>query len=316
LNFFITIVAFIKCKKYYIILLSHFFLINNYFAQTKTQNFYLEKLNRYKLYGIKEQGGIIIGKAENPKSISLNDNEILFDDEGYFVLGFDRDAKLKQNLTIEYKNNTKDSITLKIKKRNYNIQHIRGLKKEHVLPPPQLQERIKREAEILTNARKSSYETKTAYFRSGFIRPVEGGRISSRFGDQRILNDTLKQAAHNGVDISLPKGSPVKAMADGYVRIADYDFFYAGNTVMIDHGLGIVAVYIHLDSVIAKKNTLVKKGEVIGTVGSTGRSTSDHLHWGVQWFDKRIDPLNLLKLKNSFYVKHKTIAENEENLSN
>lgn len=289
-----------------------FFLFFTFAVQVNSQNFSYVKKNRYKLYGIKEQGGVIIGKAENPLEISLNDKNVLFDEEGFFLLGFDRDAKLNQKLIIKFKDGAIDTKNLKLKKRKYNLQHVRGLKKEHVAPPPELSERIQREAEILTAARKASYNTNIAYFRSGFIRPVVGGRISSQFGDQRILNDSVKQAAHNGVDIALPAGTPVYAMADGFVRIADYDFFFAGNTVMIDHGLGLVAVYIHLDSIAAKKGRIVKKGELIGTVGNTGRSTSPHLHWGTQWFDKRIDPLNLLKLKDSFYIKETFLYEKEE----
>ena len=85
-------------------------------------------------------------------------------------------------------------------------------------------------------------------------------------------------------------------MADGFVRLAADTFFYAGNNILIDHGLGLNSKYLHLSKMHVEVNEFVKKGQKIGEVGTTGRSTGPHLHWTVQWYDKRVDPALILKL--------------------
>ena len=101
---------------------------------------------------------------------------------------------------------------------------------------------------------------------------------------------------HNGLDIAKKKGSPVYASSDGIVRIAGNNFYYNGTFVLIDHGQGLTTVYLHFSKLLVKTGDRVKKGEIIGEIGTTGRSTGPHLHWGVQWYNKRIDPESLLNL--------------------
>ena len=124
---------------------------------------------------------------------------------------------------------------------------------------------------------------------------MKGGRVSSVFGSARILNGIPKNA-HNGYDIAAPIGTSVYAMTDGIVRLAADNFYYPGNYILLDHGQGLNSQYLHLSKMIVKKGDRVKKGQKIGEIGTTGRSTGPHLHWGVQWYLRRIDPARLLEL--------------------
>jgi len=101
---------------------------------------------------------------------------------------------------------------------------------------------------------------------------------------------------HNGLDIAAPRGTPVYAMTDGIVRFVADNFYYSGNFILIDHGQGLNSSYLHLSRTFVKEGEFVKKGEKVGEIGTTGRSTGPHLHWSVQWFGKRIDPAILLKI--------------------
>lgn len=249
----------------------------------------------FNLSGNLEPGNLIIGNGENIVAVKLNNNPIDVDEFGNFVFGFDRDDKGTHILTIEFTNKT---IVKKIKlsKRKYNIQKINKMDEKLVTAPKEEMERIEREREISKQARAKVGDEKSALYLNGFIRPIEGGRISSVFGSQRILNGTPK-SPHNGIDIAVPKGTPVKAMTDGIVRLSADNFYYSGNYILLDHGQGLNSVYLHLDTSYVKEGQKVAKGEIIGKVGTTGRSTGPHLHWGVQWFNKRIDPLTLLEIK-------------------
>jgi biotin carboxyl carrier protein len=113
------------------------------------------------------------------------------------------------------------------------------------------------------------------------------------FGVKRIFNDTPAGQPHMGADYTVNAGTPVKSVADGTVRIAT-DEFFAGNAVFVDHGDGLVSMYFHLSKIDVKAGQKVRKGQTVGLVGSTGRSTGAHLFFGVRWHDARINPQTLL----------------------
>jgi len=243
-------------------------------------------------------GSIIIGKGKEIKSVKLDSDDIPVDNDGYFIFGFDRDEKGIHYLTVQLENKTIIK-KFELPERKYKIQRINRLKKKYVTLPKKDLLRVKKEREISKQARSKIGRIKIALYKSGFMRPIKGGRISSVFGSQRILNGKPKNA-HNGIDIAVPRGTPVKAMADGIVRLSANNFYYSGNYILLDHGQGLNSFYLHLSKSFVHEGQLVKKGEVIGKVGTTGRSTGPHLHWGVQWFNKRVDPLLLLKIKEPF----------------
>lgn len=160
-----------------------------------------------------------------------------------------------------------------------------------VTPPLHVRERIKRESEIL----KAIYNRFTSeWLGTGqFILPVEG-KSSDNFGERRIYNNKPR-SSHGGVDISVPRGSPVKASNSGEVVFAS-NLYFSGKTVIIDHGLGMFTLYLHLSRFRTKRGNKVGKGDIIGEVGATGRVTGPHLHWGVKILGSRIDPSSLLSL--------------------
>lgn len=251
--------------------------------------------SRITFYGEAVAGNAMIGKAEGIKSILFDKKNLSFDKDGFFIIGFDRNAKGKYPLKITFKDRKKETFEFEIESTEYETQKINGLKKSLVTPPRKTAKRIAKETRIISAQRKKYANTKTAFFKTGFIQPIDSCEITSVFGSGRVLNG-LKRKPHNGVDYNAPEGKEVRAAGDGIVILAETDFYYNGTFVMIDHGLGLVTNYLHLSKVHVKRGDNVVKGGLIGEVGSTGRSTGPHLHWGVVLGSKRIDPLCLLKL--------------------
>ena len=127
-----------------------------------------------------------------------------------------------------------------------------------------------------------------------FIVPLEG-KISGAFGRRRIINGQKKNP-HTGEDISAPQGAQVQASNRGIVRLATEQFF-SGKSILIDHGLGLFTMYFHLSEMLVNEGDTVDRGAVIGLVGSTGRATGPHLHWGARLNNARVDPYELIRMK-------------------
>jgi murein DD-endopeptidase MepM/ murein hydrolase activator NlpD len=132
-------------------------------------------------------------------------------------------------------------------------------------------------------------------WRGRFTRPVAGMEPGTGFGARRIINGKPRMP-HSGIDFAAPRGTPVVASNAGRVALVA-DFFFPGRLVVLDHGLGLYTLYFHLDSVSVEDGTVVDRGEPIGTVGMTGRTTGPHLHFGAQLGSARIDPATLLELR-------------------
>ncbi|MEO5364216.1 MAG: M23 family metallopeptidase [Magnetococcus sp. DMHC-8] len=172
--------------------------------------------------------------------------------------------------------------------RTYHEEHL-ALPKEKVELAPVAQERAAREtAAILAAFQRRGGRVGYA---DGFRQPVEG-RFSGVFGSRRVLNGKPRRP-HNGVDIAAPQGTPLVAMAPGVVALLGQDYFFTGNTLILDHGDGVLSLYAHLDSVAVQADEWVAAGTVLGTVGMTGRATGPHLHWGVMVRGDRVDPVLL-----------------------
>ena len=140
------------------------------------------------------------------------------------------------------------------------------------------------------------------YWKEGFLLPVRG-RITTRFGTRRVLNGKPR-SSHSGVDIAGKKGTPVKGANSGKVLLAD-DFYLSGNTIVVDHGWGVSTIYAHLDRINVQEGQEVKRGQVLGTVGSTGRSTGPHLHFGAFVRGSKVDPLRLVEVTRDFTTNRK-----------
>ena len=237
-----------------------------------------------------EQGGMITGSVVPGTVLRLGERLVPVSDDGHFVFGFNRDEAAEVPLEIRQPDGQQILVTLHVARRSYNIQRIDGLPPKQVTPPPEVLARIRREnAEIEAVREHASSRTD---FLQGWIWPAQGP-VSGIYGSQRILNGQPRQP-HYGVDIAAPAGSPVVATTDGTVVLAEPDLYYTGGTVIIDHGLGLTAAYLHMQKVLVKVGQRVKQGQQIGAVGATGRATGPHLDWRVNWFDVRIDPQLLL----------------------
>ena len=128
--------------------------------------------------------------------------------------------------------------------------------------------------------------------------PVDNAIITGVYGSQRILNGKPKWP-HYGLDFAQKEGSEIKAMLDGIVTLAEIDLYYTGGTVIFDHGHGISTLYMHMKDIFVQKGEKIKQGDIIGTVGSTGRATGAHLDVRLNWFDTRLDPMSVLKLNEN-----------------
>jgi len=159
----------------------------------------------------------------------------------------------------------------------------------YVTPPEKFWPRIQAEKELLQMI--FSVFTGEWLADGSFILPLEGNR-NHNFGQKRLLNNTHR-SVHSGEDIQTVSGTPVKASNSGRIAFAA-DLYYAGNTVIIDHGLGVFSLYCHFSEIEVKKDVFVKKGEVLGKVGATGRVTGPHLHWGFRVHGQRVDPDSIL----------------------
>ncbi len=185
-----------------------------------------------------------------------------------------------------------ESIFVNIEKKSYALQSLTIKKRRKVEPNREDLSRIKRES----GRKKMAKSFRRAGFANvDFIWPVEG-ELSSPFGLRRVLNGKPR-APHRGIDIAAPAGVPVAAAADGVVVDAG-NFFFSGNLVFIEHKEGVVTTYAHLDKIAVRPGEWVKKGDIVGYVGSTGRVTGPHLHFGVMVDSVYVDPLLFLPTRH------------------
>lgn len=240
----------------------------------------------FELKGDWKQGSLFVGKTDPSAEVWFDGRKLALTERGEFVFGLDRDAKERAQLEFRATPKApKQTFRYAVAKRIYDIQNINGLPKSMVTPDPALEARIEREIKQIVTTRNKG--TTQEGFVEPFIWPCEG-RISGVFGSQRILNGVPKQP-HYAVDVAVPVGTPVKAPANGIVTLAQPDFYLTGGTLMLDHGHGLVSTMIHLSKLEVKVGDVVKQGQVIAESGMTGRATGPHLHWGVSWFNARVD---------------------------
>ena len=239
------------------------------------------------------QGHFIIGKTEPKSKIWIDKKPVKVSVDGFFAFGIDRDRKYDVVITEEI-DGKKQKIVKRVQKRDYKIQKIDGLPEKKVTPPKEFYERIKRENKIISNAR--SIESDLTFFKNKFIPPLDNAIITGVYGSQRILNGKPKWP-HYGVDFAAKEGTEIKAMLGGTATMVETDLFYTGGTLIFDHGHGISTLYMHMQKIYVKKGQKVKQGDVIGTVGSTGRSTGAHLDIRLNWFGTRLDPMTVLNIK-------------------
>ncbi len=241
---------------------------------------------RFGLSGAIEQGGLVQGRAGPVTEVSLNNRALRLTSNGRFIFGIGRDEKGPLILKLRYPDGRIEERRLAVAKRTWRIQRLTGLPRAMVTPPKRLMARLTREYFLVRAARK--IDSPATFWGEGLDWSVYG-RVSGVFGSQRFYNGAPR-AFHTGVDVAKPPGSPIRAPAGGVVTLAHEGMYFAGKIVMIDHGHGLTSSLLHMSKILVKVGDKVRKGQTIGFVGATGRTTGPNVHWSLSWFQTRIDP--------------------------
>jgi murein DD-endopeptidase MepM/ murein hydrolase activator NlpD len=217
------------------------------------------------------------------------------DARGLVVIGFDRDAPATETLVFS-SGGEEALVALTIAARTFREQSVSGLPPQTVTPDEAAQARIARDREHIDRGYAS--QASVEGFLDGFIWPVEG-RISASWGARRIANG-VPQRPHYGIDLAVPTGTPIRAPASGVVTLAQPDLLREGGLVMIDHGQGLITLYLHMSRLDVVEGQSVAQGDILGAVGATGRATGPHLCWRMKWRDRFLDPsVAMLGLANA-----------------
>ncbi|SFF78062.1 Peptidase family M23 [Novosphingobium sp. CF614] len=235
------------------------------------------------------QGGWIRGTAPaGTKALSLDGRPVAVARDGAWFAAFDRDAGPQATLSVTMADGTARQQQLAVAPRAWQIENVNIPRKPGgpteafmALRRPELA-RVDVARALVTGAQG---------WRQHFIWPVKG-RISGRFGSQRVYRGE-PGAYHSGIDVTTgASGTPFVAPADGVVILAaEKPFTLEGNLLMLDHGMGLNSAFLHCSEILVKEGEHVKQGQVIGRIGMTGRATGPHLHWSIKWQDARLDPL-------------------------
>ncbi len=236
------------------------------------------------------QGGLVIARTTPDAQVSIDGKPLRVADDGHYLFAASRDAVTPIALEIRHSDGRIERGEVAIEARDWKIERVDGLPQQTVTPDPERQARITREQGKVRLARE--LDDPRNDFSQGFIWPAQG-RISGVFGSQRILNNTPR-SPHMGLDIAAPTGTPVLAPAGAVITLAEDDFFLTGGTLIMDHGHGLSSAFIHLSRIDVAPGERVEQGQVVGAIGATGRATGPHLHWGMNWFNERLDPQLLL----------------------
>ena len=239
-----------------------------------------------KIFGCFCEGGVITGHLAEGSNLKIDNKQIEIFDKGRFIFAFGR--KYKENIKIEINDKVKK---FSVSKKKYKIENIKGLPRKKVEPSKEDLNKIISDQDKIKKAKKMGY--KTRLFNEKFILPSKG-RMSGFYGSQRILNSKPRRP-HAGIDIAAKEGTSVIAPSSGIIKLVEEDMFFTGNTVIMDHGLGLISIFAHLNEVFVEKGEKVFQGQKIASIGMTGRATGPHLHWGVYLNNTSVDPEVLLK---------------------
>jgi murein DD-endopeptidase MepM/ murein hydrolase activator NlpD len=236
------------------------------------------------------QGAFVRGTVPPGTKIRANGIEVPVASTGAFVIALARDATPWLTVTAYYPDGQIEQRKLTVVTRKWDVQSINGLPQRQVTPNANDMIAIRDEQKKISDARAKMRDSDS--FMEDFIWPVTG-IITGVYGSQRILNGTA-MAPHLGIDIAAPDGTPIVAPAAGVITLAANNLFLNGNLVIIDHGLGVNTVYAHLTQIKVIAGQPVHKGDVIGTMGHSGRATGANLHFGLNVRGIGVDPTPLL----------------------
>lgn len=254
------------------------------------QTFGLNPQADFALNGQLTQGGWARGKApRETKALIFNGRQVRLAADQAFLIAFDRDAAARADLLAELHDGSLIKGQFAISPRSWKIERI-PIGPRPGSPPSEEYAR-RREAETARIKAARLRDHAVDGWRQKFVYPAFG-RISGRFGSQRVYNG-VPGSYHSGMDIATgTSGTPFVAPADGVVILAaESSFSLEGRLLMIDHGMGLNSAFLHCSSHAVKEGDLVRQGQFIGRIGATGRATGPHLHWSLKWRESRLDPL-------------------------
>lgn len=237
--------------------------------------------------GALTQGGYIYGQAPANSAVYLGDKRLKTNAEGQFFAGLERHFPPVGELKIKAANGETKTHSFVVSPQDYPVQHIKGVSNKHVNPDPKQVARSRKEAAAIRKAR-SFFTGENAAFER-FILPIKGYPVSGVYGSSRTYNGE-ERSWHKGLDLAAPEGTPIHAPAGGIVRAALPDTFFNGNIIVLDHGFGLFSIYAHMRHMAVTEGTKIARGDILGEVGTTGRSTGPHLHWGMYWHNIALDP--------------------------
>lgn len=200
-----------------------------------------------------------------------------------------------KNIAIFSDFNLYETLTLDITKGKYKKEQLK-VSKKHVNPSKKVQKRIQKEYDEAIKIYNTISDDN--YIKSKFELPMDS-KITSAFGNARVFNGQLK-SYHSGADFRAKVGTAVKAINDGIVVLVK-DRYYAGGSVIVDHGMGIYSCYFHLSSYKVKVGEKIKKGQVLALSGATGRITGPHLHLSLKVNGTTVAPLDFIDKYNSLW---------------
>lgn len=242
-----------------------------------------------RLPGSISQGALVVATLEPGTQADLDGKPLRVGADGTVVFGAGRDQSQPLIVHLIYPDGRRAARKIAVTARDWPIERINGVPPKTVNPPPALARRIAREQGEVDQAR--ARDDAREDFLGGFVWPLHG-RISGRFGNQRVYNGEPK-SPHSGMDIAVPVGTPVHAPAAGIVTFAAAHLYLTGGTILIDHGFGLSSNFLHLSKLNVRVGEHVKQNQIIALSGKSGRVTGPHLHWGFNWFSTRLDPLLL-----------------------
>lgn len=242
-------------------------------------------------------GGVAVIKLETSAgqapTVHYGDNRVMVireDDHWYAIVGIPLTARQgKHYLQVKEPMPPPYKVGFTVKDKEYAAQHLTIKNKRKVNPTAEDLTRIAAEKKIILAALKQWTDQESV--ETSFMKPVDGP-FSSPFGLRRFFNKQARNP-HSGLDIAAAEGVAIHNPSTGVV-VDTGDYFFNGNTVLIDHGQGLVSMYCHMSRIDVKPGQHIKRGEVIGAVGKTGRVTGAHLHWGVSLNNTRVDPMLFL----------------------
>ncbi len=241
------------------------------------------------------QGELVRGALPpGSRALTLDDAPVTLTADGHYMLGIDRDASGDHRLAWVTPDGRSASRPLRISAGTWDIDRLPARlvnQNPNAAPNPFWEKLRKAETDAIKAARAET--TPWPFWQAQFQWPAVG-RISGVFGSQRIYGERAA-AYHAGLDIAAPHGTRVTAPIAGIVRLAsDGPFSLEGNIIILDHGQGLHSVFLHLSRIMVKPGEIVAQGQELGRIGTTGRSTGPHLHWGMTWHGVKVDPLPLL----------------------